>query len=113
MTAALAPRGCRRITSRSASTSSGGTTTISFPSLATYRGSRPSISDRQPTSVRNQADAGGSDEDLIALATIDDLGIASDQGHARFVTGRPHRYHDAPQVGHGQPLLKDEGRGEE
>src|SRR5262249_48538034 len=56
MTAASRPSGCARMVSTSRSASSGGTTAMSFPSLATYRGSSPSISQAPRTSGRTGID---------------------------------------------------------
>ena len=56
---------------------------------------------------------GGGDEHLVALAAVDDLGVAGDQRHAGLVAGRAHRGDDALQVGQRQPFFEDERRREE
>jgi hypothetical protein len=54
------------------------------------------------------ADAGGADEDAVALALFHDLGVAGDDGHAGLARGGGHRLDDALQVGQRQPFLEDE-----
>ncbi len=55
---------------------------------------------------------GGGDEDLVALAAVDDLGVAGDQRDARLVAGRAHRATIRSQVGERQTFLEDERRRE-
>ena len=61
---------------------------------------------------RNDADAGGGDEDLVALAAVDDLGVAGDELHAGAGCGGAHGFDDAAQIVDGQAFFEDEGGGE-
>ena len=64
--------------------------------------------------LRHHADAGGGDEDLVALAAIDDLGVAGDERHAGLVAGLPHGSDDALQIVQRQSFFEDErGRQEQ
>jgi hypothetical protein len=65
--------------------------------------------DRQVLSFRHDADAGGGDEDPVALAAINDLGVPRDQDHPGHLARLAHRADDAAQVFQRQPLLQDEG----
>ena len=47
--------------------------------------------------VGHQADAGGVDVDAVALAAVDDLGVAGRDGDARLARRRGHRVDDAAQ----------------
>ena len=48
---------------------------------------RPRAAIESDAPAGHDADAGGGDEDLVALAAIDDLGVAGDQRHAGLVAG--------------------------
>ena len=65
--------------------------------------------DRERPACGNNADAGRRDEDAIALATVDDLGVAGHERDARLCAGLAHRVDDAREIGQLQPLLEDEG----
>ena len=52
----------------------------------------------------HHADAGGGDEDAVALALFDHLGVAGDHRHAGLARGRGHRLDDALQVGQRESL---------
>jgi len=58
---------------------------------------------------RHDADAGRGDEDAVALAALDDLGIAGHHRHAGGFRGCRHALHDARQIGELEPLFDDEG----
>ena len=64
------------------------------------------------TPSRNDADAGGVDEDLVALAAVDDLGVAGDELHAGLGGRGAHRLDDAAQIVDGQAFFEDERGGE-
>ena len=59
----------------------------------------------------DDADAGGGDEDLVALAAIDYFGVAGDEQHAGFAGGGTHGIDDAAQVLGRESLFEDEGGG--
>ncbi len=59
---------------------------------------------------RHHADAGGGDEDAVALALLDHLGVAGDHRHAGLARGGGHRLDDALQVGQREAFLEDEAR---
>ena len=67
---------------------------------------------RDLDALRHPADAGGVDEDAVALAAIDDLRVAGDDPHAGRPGGLGHRSHDAAKRFHRQPLFEDEARAE-
>ncbi len=69
------------------------------------------IDSERPSGTRPMPDGG--DEDAVALAAIDDLGIAGDERHAGLVAGLPHRGDDALQVGQRQSFFEDERRRQE
>ena len=73
---------------------------------------RPRVGDRQAEARRDDADAGRRDEDLIALAAVDDLRVARDELDARLVARAPHRADDALEVGDREALLEHERRRE-
>jgi hypothetical protein len=54
----------------------------------------------------HHADAGGADEDAVALALFDHLGVAGDDRHAGLARRRGHRLDDALQVGQRKALLR-------
>src|ERR1019366_1192017 len=60
----------------------------------------------------HDADAGGGDEDLVALAAVDDLGVAGNELHAGAGCRRAHGFDDAAQIVDGQALFEDERGGE-
>ncbi len=60
------------------------------------------------TPARQHADPGGRDEAAVALALLDDLGVAGDDGDAGRTCRRGHRLHDALQVGQREALFEDE-----
>ncbi len=68
---------------------------------------RPGIADGEAASLGQDSHARGGDEDLVALATIDHLGIAGDDRYAGFGAGFAHGGHDPPQVGHRQTFLQN------
>src|ERR1035441_1032502 len=57
--------------------------------------------------VLKDADPGGVDEEAVAFAFIDDLGIAGDDLHAGLLRGLLHRGDDLPKGFHGQAFLND------
>src|SRR5580700_894049 len=59
----------------------------------------------------NVADAGGGNEDLVALAAIDDLGVSGDELDAGVLRGGGHGVGDAGELGRGETLFEDEGGG--
>jgi hypothetical protein len=56
----------------------------------------------------HKANPGRVDEDFVGLAAVHDLRITSHQLHARFIGGRAHGLHDAPEIFHRRPFLEDE-----
>ena len=60
----------------------------------------------------HQADAGGIDENAVAVAAIDYLGVAGNDRHAHFAGGRRHRLDHAAERFHRQSFFEDEARGE-
>ena len=63
--------------------------------------------------VLDEADAGGVDEQPVALAPVHHLGIARHEQHAGGRGRRLHRLHDALQHLHRQPLFEDEAGAQE
>ena len=71
----------------------------------------PGRADRERPALGHEADAGGGDEDLVALAAVDDLGVAGDQRDARLVARlRASRRRSARRSAIGQPFFEDERR---
>ncbi len=64
------------------------------------------------TSVADDADPGRGQEELVASAFGDDLGVAGDDGDARFARRRRHRRGDLAQKVDRHPFLDDRGAGE-
>ena len=64
------------------------------------------------TPARNDADAGGGDEDLVALAAVDDLGVAGDELDAGFGGSGAHGLDDAAEIVDRQAFFEDERGGE-
>ena len=58
----------------------------------------------------DNAYASGCDEDLVALAAIDDLGVTGDELHAGFKRGITHGFHHALQFFGRQALFENERR---
>ena len=58
----------------------------------------------------DDANAGGRDEDFVALAAIHHLGVAGDQLHAGFFGGLRSSTRQSGAVLGGQPFFQDEGR---
>ena len=63
--------------------------------------------------LRVDADARRRDEDLVALAAVDHLGVAGDERDVRFRARASHRGDDLLELRDLEPLLEDEGRREE
>ena len=59
--------------------------------------------------VLQDADAGGVDEQAVAFAFINDLGVAGDDLHAGLLRGLLHGGDDLPEGLHGQAFFDDEG----
>ena len=58
-----------------------------------------------------EADAGGGDEDAVALAALHHFGVSGDDRDIRCARGVAHTLGDAPQIPERKPLLKNEARG--
>jgi hypothetical protein len=56
---------------------------------------RPRVRAADVAPVGQHADAGGADEHAVALALLDHLGVAGDDGHAGLARRRGHRLDDA------------------
>ncbi len=66
----------------------------------------------QRDALANQADARGGDEDAVALAALDHLGVAGRDRHAGLARGGAHRIDDALQRRQRQALLEHQRAGE-
>ena len=53
------------------------------------------------------AHAGGIDVDAVGSATLDHLGVAGDDRHARLARGLGHGLHDLAELLHGIALFED------
>jgi hypothetical protein len=60
----------------------------------------------------DESDAGGSNENLVALATVHDLGVAGDQLHACILRGQRHGIGNARQFRCGHAFFQDESCGQ-
>jgi hypothetical protein len=58
--------------------------------------------------LRHHADAGGGDEDAVALALLHHLGVAGDDRHAGLARRLRHRVDDALEVGEREAFFQDE-----
>ena len=61
----------------------------------------------QLNAVGQHADTGGGDENAVALATLDHLGVARHHRHTRRVSGMRHRLHDTRQVTQRKALFQN------
>src|SRR5215470_17587092 len=72
--------------------------------------SRARAGRRDVLSVRYRPDAARRDEATIGLASIDHLGVTSDEENIRPLRGGAHRFRDARELRKWKSLLQDEGR---
>src|SRR5438046_8206093 len=64
---------------------------------------------RKADVMLDHADTGCGDEDLIAFAAVDDLGIAGDELYAGLSGGGAHGLDDPAQIINRQAFFEDEG----
>jgi hypothetical protein len=81
-----------------------------WPNLAAAGIGGPRMAAADAAFGRHHADAGGGDEDAVALALLDHLGVAGHHRHAGLARRRGHGFDDALQLGEREAFLEDEAR---
>ena len=67
---------------------------------------------RMSAPSRSDPDAGGVDEDPVAVAAIDDLRVAGDDGHSGVGGGRCHRLDDHAELSQREAFFQDQSDAE-